>query len=232
VHACCYSQLTCCRHCFCAHLQGYWQNQNGLCQWDALYPGDEGFKLGNIYYTKTQLRSIMAQGNGAEPINKLAFQLIPAKLGARNYELGGCPLPAGMQQDIDRADTIINNRVVPPVGTGRCACCATSSCGYGVSCQDGTGSCGRLLDTHCNSVASELDAWNQHICSTSSPPPRPNPPPSPAPSPPPSPGPAGGCNPTCCTYSPVGWCAAHAADERSWPCLAGSGLQAAAAITC
>jgi hypothetical protein len=52
-------------------------------------------------------------------INALAFQLIPAKLNARNYELAGCTVPAGLKQDIDRADAIINDRVVPPVGDGR-----------------------------------------------------------------------------------------------------------------
>ena len=52
-------------------------------------------------------------------INKLAFQLIAAKLGARNIELGGCSVPAGLKKDIDDADGIIDDRVVPPVGTGR-----------------------------------------------------------------------------------------------------------------
>ncbi len=149
-------------------LQGFWQNQNGLCQWDALYPGNDGFKLGDVYYTKAQLRSIMAAGAGVSApravcwlclpscwlvtdnhaplctawqatapavcrrtlsslpavlqgsaINKLAFQLIPSKLGSRNYELGGCSVPDYIKADIVKADQIINDRVAPPVGDGK-----------------------------------------------------------------------------------------------------------------
>ncbi|KAI7844069.1 hypothetical protein COHA_002213 [Chlorella ohadii] len=147
-----------------APSQGFWQNQNGLCQWDALYPGNDGFKLGDVYYTKAQLRSIMAAGAGGSAINKLAFQLIPAKLGSRNYELGGCSVPDYIKADIVKADQIINDRVVPPVGDGRCACCP-SSCGYWswTVCADGN-SCGRLDNGDVTTVASELDDWNQEIC--------------------------------------------------------------------
>lgn len=99
------------------------------------------------------------------PINRLAFQLIPATLGQMNFQSQGCtkPTPADMFEKIAKAHTLIGSRVPLPLGDGRCACCSDKArpCADMASCE-GAGACAPLTDTDVSELQAALDAWNQH----------------------------------------------------------------------
>ena len=76
--------------------------------------------LGNILYTRVQLLQILDEPVRFNGLVALAHQEIATKL---NLALGG---PECIQDEIDQADAIIGNFVVPPIGAGFIAPCNTS----------------------------------------------------------------------------------------------------------
>jgi hypothetical protein len=90
----------------CTLTQGYWKNH--LEAWPV-----EGLYLGNEWYSKESLLSILGQPVQGNGLVALAYQLIAAKL---NVENGADP--SEIEEVIEDADDLIAGQVVPPVGTG------------------------------------------------------------------------------------------------------------------
>lgn len=91
---------------------------------------------------------------------KLAWQLIPAMLGEANYWLGGCDLPDYIDANITLGTDLVGDRVFPPVGSGLCACCATSSCTTSSVCHSSRQGCVQLTNAQVTNIASALQPWN------------------------------------------------------------------------
>ena len=103
----------------CTFTQGYWKTHgptptgNNQNEWPASVQSG-GMNLGTVHYTMAQLQLIFntpAAGNG---LIAMAHQLIAAKLNIAN---GASTTPA-VDNAIINADTLIGNKVVPPVGSG------------------------------------------------------------------------------------------------------------------
>jgi hypothetical protein len=103
----------------CTFTQGYWKTHAN--QWPQS-ARDNGLKIGNVTYTKTQLLAVfnrLPQGNG---LLILAHQLIAAKLNI----LKGADASV-ILASIAKADVLIGNRVIPPIGTGNLSSASTSA---------------------------------------------------------------------------------------------------------
>lgn len=99
----------------CTLTQGYWKNH------PVAWPVSS-LTLGTVPYTKVQLLTILktpVKGNG---LISLSHQLIAAKL---NIASGASS--ASIASAIASADTLIGNKVVPPVGSGFLSPSSTSS---------------------------------------------------------------------------------------------------------
>jgi hypothetical protein len=120
----------------CTFTQGYWKTHNDqstqcstdpigpLCiQWPSTTAAPGNWDtLGTVSYTVAQLVSIFntpAAGNG---LISLAHQLIAAKLNIANGAA-----PSLIASSITAADTLIDGKVVPPVGAGSLSPGATSA---------------------------------------------------------------------------------------------------------
>jgi hypothetical protein len=90
----------------CVRGQGYWKNH------PEAWPVTE-LQLGNVTYTQEQLLDILhepVRGNG---LLILAHQLIATLLNIANGADPTC-----IQQTIDKANALIGDLVIPPVGDG------------------------------------------------------------------------------------------------------------------
>jgi hypothetical protein len=107
----------------CTYTQGYWKTHgpiptgNNSNEWPVT-----SLTLGNVSYTDLELQAIFDTPAGGNGLISLAHQLIAAKL---NVASGADA--TSIQATIDAADTLIGDRVVPPVGSGSLAPSATSS---------------------------------------------------------------------------------------------------------
>ena len=106
----------------CTYTQGYWKahgpipSGNNLNEWPVA-----SLTLGTVVYNDLELLGILdtpAAGNG---LIALAHQLIAAKLNVANGSDD-----ADIAAAIAAADTLIGNRIVPPVGSGYLAPSGTS----------------------------------------------------------------------------------------------------------
>jgi len=89
----------------CTYSYGYWK-QHWVCSVSDL-------RLGTVFYTNTQLLSILNQAVNGNNLVELAHQLIGAKM---NIIKGANA--TGIQSTVDAADLLIGGLVVPPIGTG------------------------------------------------------------------------------------------------------------------
>jgi hypothetical protein len=74
-------------------------------------------------YSKAQLLDIYGTAEKENGLVSLARELITAKLNRRS----GAPVPDQVARAISRADALINNLVIPPVGAGFLPASATNS---------------------------------------------------------------------------------------------------------
>jgi hypothetical protein len=100
----------------CTHTIGFWLNHPEA--WPATT-----LTLGTVPYTQDQLLQILSESPQGNGLVQLARQLIATKLNVKT----GATTSAGVANDITSADLLINDLVVPPVGTGYLAPGKTSS---------------------------------------------------------------------------------------------------------
>ena len=101
----------------CTVTQGYWKNHAE--SWSRVTT----LTLGSVTYTQAQILAILRQPARGNGLVSLAHQLIATRL---NLLLGVVP-PAAVGRAVEQADAAIGAMVVPPVGGGRLAPCATSA---------------------------------------------------------------------------------------------------------
>ena len=99
----------------CTFSQGYWKTHSSA--WPV-----SSLTLGTVSYNKTQLLQIMNQPVAGNGLISLSYQLIAAKLNIANGASS-----ASIAAAISQADTLIGNKVVPPVGSGSLTPASTSS---------------------------------------------------------------------------------------------------------
>jgi hypothetical protein len=96
----------------CTRTQGYWGSSPAGQQRLIFLVGGSGLFLGNINYSATELDDILDQPAGGNALVILAHQLIAAKLNVLN----GAD-DSQIAADIQTADGLIGNNLIPPVGT-------------------------------------------------------------------------------------------------------------------
>jgi hypothetical protein len=104
----------------CTLSQGYWRTHNEtVCASDPASPlcvtwPVSGLTLGTVFYTNSQLVSILNQSAaGGNGLVSLAHQLIAVKLDIARGTDG-----SAIAGDVAAADALIGGLVVPPVGAG------------------------------------------------------------------------------------------------------------------
>jgi hypothetical protein len=139
----------------CTYTQGYWKTHgpagcvtgNNSNEWPVA-----SMMLGNVNYTDSELCAILntpANGNG---LISLAHQLIAAKLNIAN----GAD-PSAILADVNAADALIGNLVVPPVGTDYLAPSQTSSLTQSLDDWNN----GITGPGHCDATPARSASWGQ-----------------------------------------------------------------------
>jgi hypothetical protein len=100
--------------------QGFYQNKPDFITTDAT---NFSLVLGTVSYTRNELLRIYAQPVSKNGLISLAQQLITAKLNVRT---GATTTPEVLAAIAD-ADRLINNLVVPPIGSGSLSTKSTSN---------------------------------------------------------------------------------------------------------
>jgi hypothetical protein len=90
----------------CTYTPGYWKNHAEV--WPVT-----SLKLGTVTYTKAQLLQVLSQPTSGNGLTNLTRQLIAAKLNMANGSNG-----SAISTAIAQADSLIGNKVAPPIGTG------------------------------------------------------------------------------------------------------------------
>jgi hypothetical protein len=92
----------------CVLTQGFWKNHPSALRQRT--PND-GINLGNHRYSEDQLLAILRTAPKGNGLIQLARQLIAAKLNGGEFD-------PNIDDVVEKADDLIGNRKIPPIGSG------------------------------------------------------------------------------------------------------------------